>query len=93
MNEEFAKKVRSAAIAAWFTLLFTAIILTVQWLGYMAVMYAKPGWVLGLLGPDITWKMLQHVTLPIFLVFRIIAFTILLTAIWLTMWAHQLKRG
>jgi hypothetical protein len=60
MNDNFEKKVR-AAVAGWWVVLIAAGFVTLQWLIYLAVMSAQPGWVLAMWGPDVSWAFVQNV--------------------------------
>lgn len=51
MASEFSLKVRAASKAPWWTFVAAAAFVTVQWLGYLLLMSAKPAWVLSAWGP------------------------------------------
>jgi hypothetical protein len=42
MDEIFTKKVRTAAVAGWWTLLIVYCILLIQWLAYVLIMSRQP---------------------------------------------------
>ena len=92
MDNNCAKCVRAAAVAGWWTLLIAAIFVTVQWLAYLMIMRAKPAWVLGLWGPDVTWQTVQTVALWLVGVFKLCLWLLALLVIWATIWAHKLRR-
>lgn len=50
MNDPFEKRVRAAAVAGWWTLLVAVSFLTLQWFAYLAVMSARPAWLVTLWG-------------------------------------------
>lgn len=49
MND-FVKKVRAAAVATWWTVLVGYALLTITWLVYLALVIARPEWLLTLWG-------------------------------------------
>ena len=61
------KRVRAAAGAGWRVFLVAAGFLTVQWLVYLAVMDARPGWLLALWGPEVSWAFVQQVWFWVYL--------------------------
>jgi hypothetical protein len=46
MSGEFAQRVRSAAIAGWWTVLMATLFLAGQWVAYLLVIGSKPAWML-----------------------------------------------
>ena len=61
MNDNFENRVRAAAIAGWWTLLITVGFITLLWVIYLAVMSARPAWLLSMWGPGIDWAFVQNV--------------------------------
>ena len=59
MNDPFEKKVRCAAVAGWWAFLVGAGFITLQWLVYLGVTNARPGWWLAMWGPEISWSFVQ----------------------------------
>ena len=93
MNEDFAKKVRSAAIAGWWTLLIASIFVTIQWLAYLHMMRCKPDWLLCMWGSgDITWSTIQTMWLWFVGIFKLIIWVFALAVIWLSLWARRLRK-
>jgi hypothetical protein len=92
MNEDFAGRIRSAAIAGWWTILIGSLFLTFQWLASLALLSIKPGWLLTLWGPDITWKTVRTIWLWAMAIFKICLWLITLVVIWLSLWARRLSR-
>jgi hypothetical protein len=92
MNESFEKKVWSAAIAGWWTILIAFGFLLLQWVAYLAIMDAKPAWVLCMCGPDITWPFLQNVWIWFVGVLKLCLWLLTLVVLWLTFWAWQLRK-
>jgi len=93
MNEELTHRIRTAAIAAWWTILIGAIVVTLQWLAYMFVMSHRPNWVLCAWGPDMSWHHMQRVWLMGIFVFKVILWIGIFIAIWLSLWARRLRRS
>ncbi len=93
MNGEFAQRVRCAAIAAWWTVLIAVLFVTVQWVAYLLVLAYRPGWILTLWGPDITWPTVQIIWLCGIGVVKICIWIMALLAIWLTLWSRSLRRA
>ena len=46
INNVLEKKVRAAAVAGWWVVLVAVAFIVLQWLIYLAVMHARPAWVL-----------------------------------------------
>lgn len=92
MATEFDRRVHGAAKAAWWTFVAAAAFVTVQWLGYLLLMSVKPAWVLVVLGPASTWDTVQSVWFSSLLVLKVTLWPVALAALWLTLWARQLRR-
>jgi hypothetical protein len=71
MDDSFAKRVRAAAVAGWWTLLIACAILLAAWLNYLWMLSAQPAWMLSLCGPDVTWLQLETISLWIMAVFKL----------------------
>ena len=93
MNDDFAKRVRSAAIAGWWTVLIAAIFLTLQWFAFLSMMRHKPAWVLELWGSDMQWATIQTVGLWLTGVLKLCIWIAAMIALWLTLWARRLRQG
>jgi len=93
MNDEFTKRISAAASAAWWTLLVGVGTIWVTWIIYLAMMAARPAWMLSLFGPDISWSMIQTITLWFVSAFKLCLWLILMAATFLSMWARQLRRA
>jgi hypothetical protein len=93
MNGVLAERVRSAAIAGWWTLLIATIFLTVQWLAYVAIMGSRPAWLLALWGGgDMDWRTVQTIWIWVTAVFKMIVWVAAMVVIWLSLWARRLAR-
>lgn len=91
MNDT-AVKVRCAAIAGWWTVLFAVLFAVLLWLAYLATLSSKPAWVLALAGPGVSWKMVQTIWLHVFSTYRLFIWVLLVGVVWLTLWARQLRK-
>jgi hypothetical protein len=93
-SAEFARRVGSAAVAGWWTILIAALWLTAVWLAWLGLLAAEPGWVLKLWGGhDLTWADAQRMVLWFMAVFKIILWVALMVMIWLSLWSRRLKRA
>lgn len=93
MDDTLAKRVCSAAAAAWLTILIAAIWLTASWLIYLAMLRSKPDWLLALWGGgDLSWEKVQSIMLMFTAVAKLILWTGVMIALWLTLWGRRLKR-
>jgi hypothetical protein len=92
MNDTLEGRVRAAAVATWWTVLIGAGYLTLVWLVVLALVSARPAWYRSLLGPGVSWEQLETVTLWAVAIFKMCLWLIALVAMWLTLWARQLRR-
>ncbi len=92
MNDPFEKKVRAAAVAAWWVVLLGYALLTLTWLIYLAIVTTRPGWLLAMWGHEVTWDFMQVVSLWFLGVFKLFLWFLILVALWLTLWAKQLRK-
>ena len=90
--DAFGKRVRTAAVAGWWTIIIGVIWMTAGWFVMMWILTVKPGWVLTVWGNIITWDDAQTLTLWIFSAFKLIFFVMILLTIWLTIWGKELKK-
>ncbi len=92
MDEIFTRKVRSAAVAGWWTLLIAYCILLIQWLAYVLIMSRQPAGMLCIWGPGATWAEIRTIWLCAMVAFKLGVGMMLFVVIWLTLWARQLAR-
>jgi hypothetical protein len=92
MNHSFSKRVHSAAIAGWWTLLIGVGFVTVIWFAFLGLMSARPGWLLPLYGPEMTWSTIETAALWLVGVFKLCLWLMALFVTWLTLWAHRLQK-
>ena len=92
MVDVFQTRVRAAAIAGWWTLLIAAAFVTVQWLGYLAIVSAKPAWVQPFFGPEATWESIRTLWLYALGFLKLSLWPLAVVALWLTLWARQLGK-
>jgi hypothetical protein len=91
MNSEFKLRVRGAAVAGSWVVLFAALLLIVSWLAYLAALSAQPEWLLRMCGPDLSWATIQNVWFFAIVTLKIVVWIMAFVALWLTLWARQLK--
>jgi len=92
MDNDFAKKVRDAAIAGWWTVAISTAFLSISWFAYLAILSARPSWMLALWGQDMSWSTVQGVGLWAMAVFRICLYVMVAVVVWLSLWARRLGR-
>jgi hypothetical protein len=91
MND-FAQKVRAAAVAGWWSLLIGYVLLTIIWLVYLGIISARPTWLMDLWGKGISWDFMQVLSLWFLGIFKLFLWLMLIVVIWLTLWARQLRK-
>ena len=92
MNDAFEKKVRAAAAAGWWVILIGYALLTGTWLVYLALVSARPAWLIAMWGHDVGWDFIQVVSLWFLGVFKLFMWFLILVALWLTLWARLLRK-
>ncbi|MCD4699429.1 MAG: hypothetical protein K8R91_02515 [Phycisphaerae bacterium] len=93
MDDLLAKRVRSAAVAGWWTVLIAAVWMTAGWFAFLAFLHYQPEWLLKLWGGgDLDWTDVQGIVLWFFAVFKLMLFAVVMVVIWLTLWSKRLKR-
>jgi hypothetical protein len=92
MDEMFAKKVRAAAVAGWWTLLIFWCVLLIQWLAYVVIMTRQPSGILCLFGEGVTWPEIRTIWLWTMVAFKLSVGMMLFIVVWLTLWARQLVK-
>ena len=93
MNDVFEKRVRTAAVAGWWTLLIAVGFLLIQWIAYRLAMSAHPAWLLSFWwGPDTTWSFVQTVWFWGIAIMKLFVLPLALVAPWLMLWAKQLRK-
>ena len=94
MNDTLSKRVRSAAIAGWWTVLIAAAWMTTAWFALLAILKYQPGWILTLWGGgDLGWPDVQMIVLWFFAAFKLILFVVVIAVIWLSLWSKRLRRS
>ena len=92
MVDEFAQRIRSAAISAWWTVLIAVIFVTLQWVAYLSFLSSKPDWLLTLWGPDMTWATVQSIWINMIALMKAFIWVMMLLAVWLSLWSRRLRR-
>ena len=92
MNSSFEKKVRAAAVAAWWVVLIGYVLLVLTWLVYLGLATTRPAWLLAMWGHAVSWDLMQNLSLWFVAVFKLLLWLLFLAALWLTLWARQLRK-
>ncbi len=92
MDDAFRNKVHAASVAAWWTFLIAAVFFVVQWLAYLGVMATQPAWVVGFWGPGATWESIRIGWFQALVLLKLSLWPLALGALWLTLWARQLRK-
>jgi hypothetical protein len=94
MNDSLEKKVRAAGVACWWVVLIGYVLLVVTWLAYLLIVSARPDWLLAMWGQGdaVSWAYMQTVSLWFMGVFKLLLWFLFLAALWLTLWARQLRK-
>jgi len=92
MDELFIKKVRTAAVAGWWTILIAAGFLSLIWIFYLLIIFTQPAWMLCLWGQGTTWDDIQSIWLWTIAVFKVGVWLLTLVVVWLTIWGRLLSK-
>jgi len=93
MNDSFEKTVRAASVEGWWVVLIACVLLLVTWIAYLAIMSARPAWLLAIWGQgDVSWAFVQTVSLWFMGIFKFCVWLMILAVLWLTLWARQLRK-
>ena len=92
MDEIFAKRVRAAAVAGWWTLLIAVCILLIQWLAYLLIMTRHPAGMGFLWGEGVTWPEIRMIWLWAMVAYKLGVALAIFVVVWLTLWARQLAK-
>lgn len=92
MNSGFERRVHTAAVAGWWTLLIAVIVLLIQWGCYLWVMNARPDWVLAMVGKGVSWPFLQKVIVLAVTGLEMGVWLMAVVVIWLTLWSREMHR-
>ena len=93
MSDTFEHRVWSAAIAGWWVVLVSGVLLTASWIAYVVIIPAEPAWMLRLWGADLSWADIQRVWLWAVVVWKLTVWLMACVALWLTLWARQLRKA
>jgi hypothetical protein len=93
MDEIFIKKVRTAAIAGWWTVLIAYCILLIQWFAYLMIIPRRqPAGMLCLWGEGVTWPEIRTIWLWAMVAYKLGVAMMIFVVIWLTLWARKLTK-
>ena len=93
MGSDFHTKVRTAAVAGWWSTALMWALLYVTYFIYIFAMGSHPAWMMSVLGPDLDWQFIARVWVVSIVGFKSVAFMMLIASLWLTLWARGLKRS
>lgn len=92
MIDTFEKKVRAAAVAAWWVVLIVLAFVLWIWFGYLFLVPAEPSWLLTLWGQGVDWPFVRIVWFWAIAGVKFFLWLITFVALWLTLWARQLRK-
>ena len=92
MNDTFQIRVHAAAVAAWWTFLIASAFFVAQWILFLGVMAAQPPSVMSFWGPGATWESIRTVWFQALVFVKLMLWLLVLAALWLTLWAKQLRK-
>ncbi len=92
MESTLSRRVRTAAVAGWWTLLVAAAFATAAWLMFTGFMCRQPAWILKLWG-GVTYEGILPYALWAFTVYKVFIWMLLLVTVWLSLWARGLRRA
>jgi hypothetical protein len=92
MDEMFIKKVRTAAVAGWWTVLIAYCLLLISWFIYLPIMKIQPEGMVCLLGKGVTWEEIRTIWLWGMVAYKLSVAMLLFVVIWLTLWAKKLAK-
>ena len=94
MNGLFEKRLRGVVVAAWWTVVIWAVLLTVSWGVYLLFAHCQLDCVLVLWGgPGLSWGDVQIMWICFLGVFKMIWLVFLMVTICLTLWLRQLRQA
>lgn len=85
-------RVHAAAVGAWWAFLIASVFFAFHWIAYLAVMATQPRWVVSFWGPGATWESIRAVWFEALAFLKLTLWPIVLAALWLTLWANQLRK-
>jgi hypothetical protein len=92
MDDLFIKKVRTAMVAGWWSILIAASFLFLQWIAYQIIIFTQPAWMLCMWGQGITWDDIQSIWLWAIGAFKVGVWLLTLVVVWLTIWVRLLAK-
>ncbi len=92
MNDVFERRVRAAAVAGWWTWLIAVVFLTIAWFVLLGMMSSPSDWIDQLWG-GFRRDQIFLVSLWLVGVFKLFLWAWAMVAIWLTLWARQLRKS
>ena len=93
MSEDREARIRCAAVAGWWTLLIAAGLFVIDWVAYLVVVPARPGFVLTLWGPGADWEQVRTLWFWFLAGYKVLLALVAFALLWLTLWARQLRKA
>lgn len=93
MHDEFERRVRAAAMAGWSVVFVGFTLLIASWIAFQFVVRTHPTWMMTMWGPGADWPLVQTVWFWGLALFKIIVWLMAMGALWLTLWAKELKKS
>jgi len=91
MEDQFSLKVKSAAVAAWLTIMIAFAFALFNWLLYLYFNARPQAWFSTLLG-GFDWQSIRVIWLWSIAALKICMWVLLLVTVWLTLWARELTK-
>jgi hypothetical protein len=88
---ELEQRVRTAAVAGWWTLLIGMLVVWAQWIFYVNIS-AHPTFMSPLMGQGTDWPQVQNIFLWAIVASKLLLWFFALIVIWLTLWSRQLRK-
>jgi hypothetical protein len=79
-------------VAGWWCTLVTWVLLYISYFWFIALERSHSAWYQGVWGPDVDWKFIGRAGLLAFVAFKLLAFMLFISSLWLTLWARGLRR-
>ena len=92
MEARFSVKVKTAAVAAWWSILIAFLSILFQWLIFLYFNAHLQGLISVLLG-GFDWQLVRFIWLWSVAVLKLCMWLLLLVTIWLTLWARALAKN
>ncbi|HUS90273.1 MAG TPA: hypothetical protein VM695_00440 [Phycisphaerae bacterium] len=92
MDETLDKRLGSIVTAGWQAALVAACAFVPAWLFYVAIMQARPAWLLGLWGGSLDWPTVQVIGMCLFGAMKVLWIVFLFCLLFLALLRRQLRQ-